>query len=61
MLSMIKYYLKNRKGDIELDELGKLILAAILLVILVVIITLVIGGKFTEEGENVRGIFDFFK
>ena len=61
MMGFWKHWAKNRKGDLELDELGKLILGILLLVILTVIVTVIIGGKLDEEGENVKGIFNLFK
>ncbi len=52
--------LKNKTGDLELDEIGKIILGLIVLVILIVIITVVIKGELFSQGERVKDIFSFF-
>ncbi len=61
MFEFWKYWAKNRKGDLELDQLGKLILAAVGLLILIVIVTVVINGELENQGEKVGGAFGFFK
>lgn len=60
-MNIIKYYLKNRKADLELDELGKLILGLILLVVLIVIVTVYIRGEFSNQGDSVKGVFETLK
>ena len=46
---------KNKKGDLEFDELGKLILAGIALLILIGIVIFVIKGSLDDESEKVTG------
>ena len=59
-MNFLTYYLKNRKADIELDELGKVILGVILLIILIVIVTVVIKGEFSEQTDGIKGMFSIF-
>ena len=54
---MKKFILVNKKGDLELDELGKLILGLILLIVLIVIITVYIRGDMSDQTDNVKNIF----
>ena len=54
---MLRYWLQNRKGDLEMDQLGKLIIGAIVLIILIYIVTVVIKGEFDDQGGNVENIF----
>ena len=58
MLSFAKYYLKNRKGDLELDELGKMIIATVVLVILIVIVTVYIKGSLDDQAGEVGNVFN---
>lgn len=53
--------LKTKKADLELDQLGKLILAGLLLVIILAIITLIITGEFTNQLEKIKEAFRIFK
>lgn len=56
------YFLsRNKKGDLELDELGKLILGGILLLLLIYIITVFLKGEFGSQKDDVKSIFDIFK
>lgn len=71
MFGGLKFYLRNKKGmlflskskkgDLELDELGKLILGGILLLILIFIVAYVIKGEFGEQDGNIKGIFNIFR
>ena len=47
----------NKKGDLELDELGKLILGLILLIILIVIVMVYIKNDMSSQADNVKSIF----
>ena len=51
----------TRKADLELDELGKLIIGLVLLIVLIVIITVVIKGELFGAGDRVLGVFDIFR
>lgn len=53
----MKMFFFNKRGDIELDELGKIILKVILLVLLIVIITVVISGEFSNQVDKIKGAF----
>ena len=55
-----KSLLKDKRGDLELDELGKVILGLIVLLILIVIVTVVIRGEFSSQEDKVEGMFDIF-
>ena len=52
--------LKDKRGDIELDQLGKLIIALVFLLVLIFIVTLVIGGEFGNQEEEIEGVFNIF-
>lgn len=52
--------MKNKIGAIELEHLGKLILAIILLLVLIGIVTVVIKGELSSQGDKVKDIFNFF-
>jgi len=54
MNKILKY---NKKGDLELDELGKLILGIILLIILIAIIWY-ISSDMSDQGNNVKTVFN---
>jgi len=60
MIEFWKFWLKNRKGDLELDQLGKIILGLILLIVLIVIITVVIRGEFSNQGDKLRNTLSNF-
>lgn len=51
----------NKRGDIEMDQVGYIILGVILLLILIYIITQVIGGEYDSQEEKVKDIFSIFK
>lgn len=64
MLSSLIFVIKNRKslkndktGDLELDQIGKLIIALVLLVVLIMIITFVISGGFSDQEEEIGNVF----
>lgn len=70
-MNQLNFYLKNRehkipfireskKGGIELDEMGKVILGAILLVVLIGIIIYIKGG-FDEQGDKTIEVTNIFK
>lgn len=61
MFEFFKLMFLNKKGDLEIDELGKLILGLILLIVLIVIITVVIKKEFYSAGRDAVGLFDLFK
>lgn len=50
---------KFKKGDIELDEIGKVILALVLLLVLIGIV-MYIKGQFGAQGEEVEQAFNLF-
>ena len=54
MSKIIRY---NKKGDLELDELGKLILGLALLVVLIAIIWY-IAGDYSVQTDNVKTVFN---
>ena len=51
---------ENKKGDIELDYVGKAILGAILLAILIFVVTMYIGGEFDTQVDRIRDVFRVF-
>ena len=50
----------NKRGDFELDQLGKLILAAIVLILLITIVTIYIGGELDSQGSRISAVLDLF-
>ncbi len=60
-MKRIRQIIKTRKGDLELDEIGKLLLALILLLILIAIVTLIFIPGFETQSSDLKGIFNFFK
>ncbi len=52
--------IKTKKGDLELDELGKVILGLVLLLILIIII-MIIKGEFSNQEGVLKGMFNIFK
>lgn len=54
-------YNKNKSGWILTDQIGYIILALILIVILMYIIGILLGGEINDQGEKVKGVFDFLK
>lgn len=61
MFDVLKYMWKCKKGDLEFDELGKLILGLVLLIVLIVIVTVVIKGELWKGGEKIGDAFSIFK
>lgn len=55
------FFKRNSKGDLELDELGKLLIGLVLLIVLVVIVTVYIGGEFGNQGDKIKDAFNFMK
>lgn len=51
---------RNKKGDLEWDEIGKLIIALVVLIIIIYIITIIINGEFTSQGEKIGDAFGIF-
>jgi len=56
----MKLIKKNKKGDLEIDELGKLILGLVLLIVLIIIISVYINGEFINQEKSVNSIFNLF-
>lgn len=52
--------IKNNKGDFELDQLGKLIIAAVVLIVLIVIVSVYVGGELNSQEDKLKSIFNFF-
>jgi len=52
--------IRIKKGGIEMDQIGYLILGLILLIILIYIISSVISPELDSQGNKVKGIFDMF-
>ena len=52
--------IRTRKGDLEIDQLGKLILAAVLLLVMVIIIGSIISGEFSNQFEKIKEVFSIF-
>ncbi len=52
----------GRKADLELDELGKLIITVVVLIVILVIIGFLLKEKLYSEGEKagniIMGFFD---
>ena len=61
MDSFFKTWLKNRNGDIELDQLGKLILGLIFFILLIYIVSVVIRGELEDQGDGLLDAFNIFK
>jgi hypothetical protein len=47
----------SKKGAIELDELGKLIIGLVLFIILIYIVSVLVGGEIGSQKEEVTGVF----
>ncbi len=56
-MKFIKEIKLSKKGDLEMDELGKLLIALALLIVLIVIVTIYIGGEFSNQEDKVKGVF----
>lgn len=52
----MKFLIRNKKGDLELDQLGKLIIGVILFIILIYIVTVVIGGEIGNQTGEVGDV-----
>ena len=50
----------SKKGDLELDEIIKIMLGVVLLIILIAIIWY-IKGEFTGQGTSIKDSFNIFK
>lgn len=48
---------KNKKGALEMDELGKLIIGVILFIILIYIVSVLIGGEIGSQKDEVTDVF----
>jgi hypothetical protein len=48
---------RNKKGALEMDELGKLILGLILFIILIYIVSIIIGGEIGAQKDDVTDVF----
>ncbi len=53
--------IKSKKGDWELDELGKVIFYLVVLIVIIAIIWLVIKGEFATQGDKAKDVFDMIK
>ena len=51
---------KNKKGDIEWDEIGKVIIALVVLIIIIYIVTVVIRGEFGNQSDKIKDGFNIF-
>jgi len=51
---------KIKKADLEMEQLGKLLLAIVGLVILIYIVTVVISGEFGSQSDKVKDVFNLF-
>ena len=60
MTKKIQLIKNNKKADLELDEIIKIMLGVILLVILISIIWY-IKGEFSGQESSVKTAFDIFK
>lgn len=49
--------LRDKRGDIELDQLGKLVIALVFLLVLIFIVTIIIGGEFGNQEDEIEGVF----
>ncbi len=49
--------IKNKKGDLEFDELGKLILMGMLLITLIVIVGFFLKDKLYEQLDKIETVF----
>jgi hypothetical protein len=47
----------SKKGAIEMDELGKLIIGLVLFLVLIYIVSVMIGGEVGSQQEEVEDIF----
>lgn len=52
--------LKEKKGDLELDQLGKLIIGLVIFLILLYFVAVFLGGKITDQEDDITGIFRAF-
>jgi hypothetical protein len=50
-------FYNSKKGALEMDELGKLIIGLILFIILIYIVSLMIGGEIGAQKEEVTDVF----
>ena len=51
---------KNKRADLELDEIIKIMLGVVLLIILLAIIWY-IRGEFSDQGTSIKDSFNIFK
>jgi hypothetical protein len=51
---------RDKKGEIVVDEIGKLIFALIVFLVLLVIITVYITGGLNDQEGQLRNIFNLF-
>ena len=49
----------SKKGGLEIEQLGKLILAGILLVVLIVIVGVYIGSEMELQSDRIGDILSF--
>lgn len=46
----------SKKGSIELDQLGKLIIGLVLFLILIYIVTVILGGELGSQGTEIKDV-----
>lgn len=51
------FFKYNKKGDLEFDELGKLLIGLVLLIVLIVIVTVVINGNLSDQTSSLKTVF----
>ncbi|MDA3855423.1 MAG: hypothetical protein PF569_04135 [Candidatus Woesearchaeota archaeon] len=61
MFEIIKYMIKDKSGAIEMEELGKMLIYAVLLVVLLGIIIFYIVPNFTGQASNVEDTLGILK
>lgn len=50
----------KKKADLELDQIGKIILLGIALIILITIISVYISGELDVQAQRIQSIFNIF-
>lgn len=61
MFEIIKYMIKDKYGALEMDELGKMLIYAVLLIVLLGIIIFYIVPNFTGQVSNVEDTLGILK
>lgn len=50
---------RDKKGDLEWDQIGKILIALVALIILIYVITQVIGGELDTQGGKIADSVNF--